>query len=223
MPSAERASLTYAVDADCAWCYGSGPTARAFAEDNAHRIRLSVVPAGLCASARALPVAAYPHLSAERGRITQLTGAAFGGGYERAPARGTTVLDSAAAAAGPAALRDQPGVSEPDAAEAMQRAWFVDGRSLSDVDGYRDMAEEHGMDADAVTSTYNAPAGREGPRRLPRAAPPGLHLLPGAAAHRTRCRPDGWRGLNSRLPDRRPRPTPGCGHPSGTSIHNQSL
>ncbi|WP_327320484.1 DsbA family protein [Streptomyces sp. NBC_01235] len=160
MPSAERASLTYAFDAYCAWCYGFGPTLRAFAEDNAHRVRIGVVSAGLYTGARALPVAAYPHLSAERGDIARLTGVAFGTGYDRAVSRGTTVLDSAAAAAGLAALRDQPGLSELDAAEAMQRAWFVDGRSLSDTEVYRGIAGELGLDADAVTAAFSAPAGR---------------------------------------------------------------
>lgn len=163
MPSAEQASLTYAFDAYCAWCYGFGPTLRAFAEDNAHRIRLGVVSAGLYTGARSLPIAAYPHLSAERGTITRLTGVTFGTGYDRAVSRGTTVLDSAAAPPGLAALRDQPGISELDAAEAMQRAWFVDGRSLSDAEVYRDIAEELGLDADAVTAAYSAPAGRGRP------------------------------------------------------------
>ncbi|WP_327726581.1 DsbA family protein [Streptomyces sp. NBC_00487] len=76
MPTAERASLTYVFDAYCAWYYGFGPTLRAFAEHNAHRIRLTVVSAGPYTGARALPVAAYPHLSAERGTVTRLTGVA---------------------------------------------------------------------------------------------------------------------------------------------------
>ncbi|WP_327696712.1 DsbA family protein [Streptomyces sp. NBC_00459] len=160
MPSAERASLTYAFDAYCAWCYGFGPTLRSFAEDNAHRIRLGVLSAGLYTGARTLPIAAYPHLSAERGTVTRLTGVAFGTGYDRAISRGTTVLDSAAAGAGLAALRDQPGISELDAAEAVQRAWFVDGRSLSDAEVYRDIAGELGLDADAVTAAYSSPSGR---------------------------------------------------------------
>ncbi|MEU5322036.1 DsbA family protein [Streptomyces sp. NPDC021056] len=160
MPRAEQASLTYAFEAYCAWCYRFGPTLRAFVEDNAHRIRLSVVSAGLYTGARALPIAAYTHLSAERGTITRLTGVAFGAGYNHALSRGTTVLDSAAAAAGPAALRDQPGVSEPDAAEAMQRAWFIDGRSLSDAEVYRRIAGDLGLDADAVNAAYSSPASR---------------------------------------------------------------
>lgn len=116
--------------------------------------------AGLYTGARALPMVAFPHLSAERRNFTRLTGATFGAGCDRALSRGMTVLDSTAAAAGLAALRDQPGIIEPDAAEAMQRAWFVDGRSLSDAEVYRGTAGELGLDADAVTAAYSAPASR---------------------------------------------------------------
>ncbi|MFJ2234941.1 hypothetical protein [Streptomyces sp. NPDC087859] len=57
-------------------------------------------------------------------------------------------------------MRDQPGVSELDAAEAMQRAWFIDGRSLSDAEVYRRIAGDLGLDADAVTAAYSSPASR---------------------------------------------------------------
>ena len=160
MSSAEQVSWTYAFDAYCAWCYGFGPTLRAFAEDNSHRIRLGVVSAGLYTGARALPIAAHEHLPAERDTVTRLTGVTFGTGYDRALSRGTAVLDSTAAAAGLAALRDQPGISALDAAEAVQRSWFVDGRNLSDAEVYRDIADEFGLDTDAVTAAYRAPAGR---------------------------------------------------------------
>ncbi|MFC9757984.1 DsbA family protein [Streptomyces sp. NPDC056921] len=153
--------LTYAFDAYCPWCYGFGPALRAFTEDNAHRIRLGVLSAGRSTGARARPVAAYPHLSTERARTVRLTGVVFGAGYERALSQGTTVLDTAAAAAGPSAPRDQPGTSELDVAEAVQRAWFIDGRSLSDAAVHRDIADELGGDADAATAAYSPPASRE--------------------------------------------------------------
>ncbi|MGQ4480088.1 hypothetical protein [Streptomyces sp. SAS_276] len=70
------------------------------------------------------------------------------------------MLDSAAAAAGLGALREQPGINELDAAEATQRAWFVDGRSLTDAEVCRDIADELGLDADAVTEAFSSPAGR---------------------------------------------------------------
>jgi putative protein-disulfide isomerase len=42
----------------------------------------------------------------------------------------------------------------------MQRAWYVDGRSLSDSEVYRDLAAELDLDADAVAAAYTLPATR---------------------------------------------------------------
>ncbi|MFF0446553.1 hypothetical protein ACFYT4_09100 [Streptomyces sp. NPDC004609] len=54
------------------------------------------------------------------------------------------MLDQTAAAAGLPGPRDQPDTGEPDAADAVHRAWFVAGRGLSDAVVYRDTADEFG-------------------------------------------------------------------------------
>ena len=128
-----RALLTYAFDAYCGWCYGFGPALHDFAAANADRIELRVLSGGLFTGSRALPVAAYPHVPGANERIAQLTGVTFGAGYRRVLAEGTVVMDSADAAAGLVALRGQPGADALEAGAAMQRAWYLDGRSLSDV------------------------------------------------------------------------------------------
>ncbi|MFE4874917.1 DsbA family protein [Streptomyces sp. NPDC056682] len=154
MSAEVRVQLSYAFDAYCPWCYGFGPALRSFAEDNAHRIRLRVLSVGLYAGVRVRPVSAYPQLPGQCGRVSAVTGVGFGAGFQRAVSQGTAVLDSAAAAAGLAALRAQPGVLPLNAAEAVQRVWFADGGSLSDVEVYRDIADGMSLDADAVTRAY---------------------------------------------------------------------
>ncbi|MEV5493686.1 DsbA family protein [Streptomyces bobili] len=158
--TAGRARLTYAFDAYCGWCYGYGPALHEFAAANADRIELRVLSGGLFTGSRALPVSAYPHIPGANERIAQLTGVTFGEGYRRALAEGVTVMDSADAATGLVALRSQPGANALDAAAAMQRAWYVDGRSLSDAEVYRDLAAELGLDPDAVATAYASPAAR---------------------------------------------------------------
>ncbi|ALO99764.1 Thioredoxin [Streptomyces hygroscopicus subsp. limoneus] len=83
--------------------------------------------------------------SVERVPPTASTGVVFGAAYARA-----------------AAPRESPGISEPDAAEPVQRAWFVDGRSLSDAAVHQDVAvtDELGGDADVVTTASASPARR---------------------------------------------------------------
>jgi putative protein-disulfide isomerase len=160
MSSVERVQLTYAFDAYCGWCYGFGPALHEFAAANADRIDLQVLSGGLFAGARALPLSAYPHIPGANARITQLTGVAFGDGYRAALANGTAVMDSSDAAAGLVALRSQPGASALGAAAAMQRAWYIDGRSLSDTEVYRDLAAELDLNADAVAAAFVSPAAR---------------------------------------------------------------
>ncbi|MFJ3308417.1 DsbA family protein [Streptomyces sp. NPDC086549] len=160
MSSVERIRLTYAFDAYCGWCYGFGPALHEFAAANADRIELRVLSGGLFTGSRALPVSAYPHIPGANERITELTGITFGGGYRAALAHGTVVMDSADAATGLVALRSQPGVNALDAAAAMQRAWYVDGRSLSGAAVYRDLAAELGLDAEAVAAAFASPAAR---------------------------------------------------------------
>ncbi|MFF7953379.1 DsbA family protein [Streptomyces griseorubiginosus] len=160
MFTTESVRLTYAFDAYCPWCYGFGPTLRSFAQDNAHRIRLHIRSAGLYTDARARPVSAHPRTAEECERVTRLTGVGFGAGFARALTDGTTVADSTAAAAGLAVLygqADKVGVEHLDAVEAVQQAWFVDGRSLADPEVYRDIADGLGLDASSVTAAYASP------------------------------------------------------------------
>lgn len=148
-----RVRLTYAFDAYCGWCYGFGPALHEFAQANAERIQLRVLSGGLFTNG--LPIAAYPHIPEANNRISRLTGVTFGPRYLRVLAEGRTVMDSADAATGLVALGH--GL---DAAAALQRAWYVDGRSLSDPRVYRDLAAQLGRDPDAVAAAYADPATR---------------------------------------------------------------
>ncbi|WP_058047507.1 DsbA family protein [Streptomyces roseifaciens] len=158
--TAARHRLTYAFDAYCGWCYGFGPTIREFAEANADRIELTVLSGGLFTGPRAQPVSAYPYIPQADARIGELTGAVFGPGYAEAFADGTAVLDSAAAATALAALREQAPERTLEFAGALQRAWYVDGRSLSDPETVRAVASGLGVDADAAAAAFADPATR---------------------------------------------------------------
>lgn len=152
--------LTYAFDAYCGWCYGFGRAVRQFAAENADRIELRILSGGLFSGPRALPVSAYPHIASANQRIAALTGVTFGDGYRRTLAEGSTVMDSTDAAVALIALRRQAPQRALELAGALQRAWYVDGRSLSDIEVHRSIAAEHGLDADVVAGAFCDPATR---------------------------------------------------------------
>jgi putative protein-disulfide isomerase len=155
-----HSTVTYAFDAYCGWCYGFGPAVRAFAEANADRIQLEVVSGPLFTGSQARAIGTFPHIPEATKRIEELTGVTFGAGYMRMLADGSTVMNSVDASAGVLALRSQDHVRPLDAAAAVQHAWAVDGRDLSDPRVYREIAETFGLDVDAVVAVFADPATR---------------------------------------------------------------
>ncbi len=155
-----RVRLTYAFDAYCGWCFGFGPALREFATQNADRIDLRVLSGGLFTGASAKPVGAFPHIPGANQKIARLTGVVFGDAYQRIMEDGRTVMNSADAATGLVALKQQAPERALEFAGALQRAWYFDGRDLSDVEVYRSIADDLGLDADAVVASYRNPASR---------------------------------------------------------------
>ena len=153
----QRVSITYAYDAYCGWCYGFSPALHEFVEANADRVTLRVISGGLFTGSRVAPISSYPHIPDAVARITELTGVSFGDPFLEVLRQGSAVMDSVDAAAGLAALRRRDRDVTLTAAEALQRAWFLDGRSLSDEQVYRDTAAALGLDADAVARDYTDP------------------------------------------------------------------
>ena len=152
-----HATLTYAFDAYCGWCYGFSPALRDFAAQNADRVGIRVLSGGLFSGDRAKPIGDFPHIPKANQRIGQLTGARFGEAYQRVLAEGTLVMNSDDAAAGLVALRRHRPEAAVELAGAVQRAWYVDGKSLSDVEVYQGIAAEHGLDPVAVARDFTDP------------------------------------------------------------------
>lgn len=88
--------------------------------------------------------------------VCELTGAVFDEAYERLIADRSFVMDSVAAARGVAALRATAPERAAHLATAVQDAFYVDRLSLSDPATYRTIAEDAGLDADAVVTAFGS-------------------------------------------------------------------
>ncbi|MDW8803453.1 DsbA family protein [Streptomyces scabiei] len=151
--------LVYVFDAYCGWSHGFSATLREVASRHPE-LPVEVVSGGLFTGSRRVPIREFGYVQGANAQITELTGAAFGEGYERLIADGSFVMDSEAAARGIAALRQ----AAPDRAAALatevQYAFYTDGHSLSDPDTYRAIAEAAGLDADTVVAAFASPDAR---------------------------------------------------------------
>lgn len=151
--------LVYVFDAYCGWCFGFGPALHEFATAHVGQVKIEMVSGGLFVGQPLAPLRSMPYVARANERIAQLTGARFGDGYRRLVEDGSFVMDSGAAAVGFAALRaEAPAQVAPDLAAAMQRAFYVDGLSLSDPETYVRISRSHHLDDAAVIARLDTPA-----------------------------------------------------------------
>jgi len=151
--------LVYVFDAYCGWSHGFSRTIAAVAARHPE-LPVEVVSGGLFTGARRVPIRDFGYIGGANARISELTGAAFGAAYQRLVADGSFVMDSEAAARGMAALRQAAPDRAVELAVALQRAFYVDGQSLSDPDTYRTVAQAAGLDADPVVEHFQSPGGQ---------------------------------------------------------------
>lgn len=135
--------LTLVFDAQCPWSHAVGPTIQGFVDDPDRRFSVEVVHGSLFADERIQPIGQIEWLPSTIESVAALTDAHFGDGYRQLAERGSVIMDSAAAAVGFVALRSiAPDLAVP-LAMAMHRAFFHDGRSLSDSRTYAAIAAAH--------------------------------------------------------------------------------
>src|SRR5690242_20583113 len=151
--------LVHVYDAYCGWSHGFSGTLREVVSRHPE-LPVEVVSGGLFTGSRRVPIREFGYVQGANAKIAQLTGAEFGEAYERLIADGSFVMDSEAAARGVAALRQAAPARAAELAVALQRAFYVHGRSLSDPATYRTVAEEAGLDADAVVAAFEGPGAR---------------------------------------------------------------
>ncbi|MEU2421080.1 DsbA family protein [Streptomyces sp. NPDC007851] len=151
--------LVHVFDAYCGWSHGFSGTLREVVARHPE-LPVEVVSGGLFTGARRVPIREFGYVRGANADISELTGAEFGAAYERLIADGSFVMDSEAAARGVAALRQAGPDRAAHLATAVQDAFYVDGLSLSDPATYRKVAEEAGLDADAVVAAYHSPETR---------------------------------------------------------------
>jgi putative protein-disulfide isomerase len=148
--------LVYIFDAYCGWSHGFSGTLSEVASRHPE-LPLEVVSGGLFTGSRRVPIREFGYVQGANAKIAELTGADFGEAYEQLIADGSFVMDSEAAARGVAALRHMAPDRAAELAIALQHAFYVGGRSLSEAATYRETAEAAGLDADVVVAAFEGP------------------------------------------------------------------
>jgi putative protein-disulfide isomerase len=145
--------LLYVFDAYCGWSHAFSGTLQAVTEHHPD-LPVEVISGGLFTGERRVPIREFGFIKGANVQVTARTGATFGDAFNEVLDEGSFVMDSEAAARGLIALRQAAPERAAELAVAMQKAFFHNGASLSDPQTYRTIAEDFGLDADAVVAAF---------------------------------------------------------------------
>lgn len=136
--------IYYIWDAYCGWCYGFGKVLKQFT-NNHPEIEIEVLSGGLFNQGK--PVGMYEHISESNKRISEIYGVNFGPNYNDLLSKGTHILDSYHPAIGYSILskflRNDQKIS---LTNDLQKLFFIDGMSLSDIKTYRKLANMYDIE-----------------------------------------------------------------------------
>ena len=148
-------TLHYIFDPMCGWCYAAAPLVDA--ARSVPGLKVEFHGGGMMTGANRRPITAQwrDYVMPHDRRIAELTGQPFGEGYFEGLLRDIgAVMDSeppTTAVLAAEALRSGGGL---DMIHRLQRAHYVEGRRIANVDVLTAVAAELGFDADAFASAF---------------------------------------------------------------------
>lgn len=135
--------IYYIWDALCGWCYGFGAILTPFLV-NHPEAKVEIISGGLFVNERSLPISAYGHIPQANQRIAEMYGVSFGKSYQEILKKGELVLDSYKVAVGFSVLKEHlPQEKHIFLAKDLQKAFYQDGKSLSELATYESLAEKY--------------------------------------------------------------------------------
>lgn len=148
--------LTYVFDPLCGWCYGFSPVIGEIAEAFRGRVDVRVIAGGMIVGETRPISEMRGYIKGVLPSLSELTGVSFGSPYTSGIVdEGNYLLDSVPSSIAMTVFTNLA----PDRAVAfagdLQRAHFVDGKSLNDTATFTEVACKHGIAAGTFLEKYN--------------------------------------------------------------------
>lgn len=144
--------IYYIWDAYCGWCYGFNSIFTPF--HNAHpELDIEVISGGLFLGENSKPIGSYGYFESGNKQIATMFPVTFGEENLERIKEGTLILDSKGPAIAFAVMRDLiPQAKWSDLTFDIQKQYFVEGKSLSEVNTYTELAADFNLDVHELES-----------------------------------------------------------------------
>lgn len=149
--------IIYIYDPLCGWCYGFSPVIRKIQEEYKSRMDFEIISGGMVVGDRVGPVGAFAdYILKALPRLEELTGVTFGEPYLSQLRDKSLFLSSLKPCI---ALEVFKSFNEKDAiafASSMQKAHYIDGKSLEEESVYIDLIKPFNIDSTEFLKRLNS-------------------------------------------------------------------
>jgi putative protein-disulfide isomerase len=155
--------ILYIMDPLCGWCYGYSTVMQQLQENYKGQLDFTVIPGGMIMDARVQPVAEMAqYILGAYHRVEEYSGAKFGEPYLDMLREGTEISNSEPPCRAIHTFQTMKPEEGLNFAHALQLKQFVEGKSFNDLDTYRELATEFGLDPETFTTTMESEEMRYG-------------------------------------------------------------
>jgi putative protein-disulfide isomerase len=142
----KKPTLIYAYDPLCGWCFGFHPVIEKLAERFKEKLKIRVVPGGLAIDENAQSIKeGYSYIRGALKQVEDTTGVQFGKNFKLLAEEGSYFYDSEPSCIAQTVINKLYPESALVFAGAMQKALFVDGKSLNDPATFEELLKEMGL------------------------------------------------------------------------------
>lgn len=157
-----KPKIIYVYDALCTWCYGFSPVMRAVYENYAGDFDFEVLSGGMIVREQVRPVSGLSGFPGnEYKAVEEITGTTFGPGFLHNLEKGELIFDSEIPAIALSVYKDLRPQNAVEFVQHIQNSVYFDGKSSDDIELYRYLAVNEGIDPDEFETRMNDPQYRE--------------------------------------------------------------
>ncbi|WP_395626242.1 DsbA family protein [Daejeonella sp.] len=141
--------IIYVYDALCGWCYGFSKVIKECYETHKHEFEFEVLSGGMMIGDRVGSINNIaPYIKSAYQTVENTTGVKFGEAYLRVLQDGSMILNSEMPSIALSLFKEYFPDQSVLFAHEIQNALYFDGREPNQIDTYRNIAVNHGIDPD---------------------------------------------------------------------------
>ena len=157
-----KPNIIYIYDALCSWCYGFSPVMLAVYENNRHDFDFEVISGGMILEEHAGRLGdVVSYMKGSYQSVEDATGIVFGPGFVHNLEKGNLLFSSEPPAIALSVFKSVKPERAVEFTHQLQNSIFFDGKDPGDMDVYRYLAVNFGIDPDVFEAKMSEPNFKE--------------------------------------------------------------